>query len=70
MFATRLISGIILVALALLIVGSGGLWLFAASAGISCVGLFELYRVMKMEDKLPGVAGIWGGAGLLWPGVV
>ena len=42
MFATRLISGIILVALALLIVGSGGLWLFAASAGISCVVLFEL----------------------------
>ncbi len=68
MFATRLISGIILVALALLIVGSGGLWLFAASAGISCVGLFELYRVMKMEDKLPGVAGY--GAALAYYGLV
>lgn len=68
MFATRLISGIILVGLALLIVGSGGLWLFAASAGISCVGLFELYRVMKMEDKLPGMAGY--GAALAYYGLV
>ncbi len=57
MFATRLISGIVLVVLALFIVGSGGVLLFAASAGISCIGLFELYRVMKMEDKVLGAVG-------------
>lgn len=69
MFATRLISGIILVVLALLIVGSGGVLLFAASMGISCIGLFELYRVTKMEDKLLGAVGYAAAVayyGLVW----
>ena len=45
MFTTRLISGIILVLLAVLFVGKGGLILFGVTALISLVGLFELYRV-------------------------
>lgn len=57
MFATRLVSGIILVVLALFLVGQGGAVLFLASAAISCIGQFELYRVTKMQDKLLGAVG-------------
>ena len=57
MFATRLISGIILVVLALFLVGQGGVVLFLASLGISVIGQYELYRVTKMEDKLLGCPG-------------
>ena len=49
MFTKRLISGIILVILAIIIVGNGGLLLYATTALISLIGLFELYRVMKIE---------------------
>ena len=49
MFATRLISGIILVVLALFLVGQGGVVLFLASLGISVIGQYELYR---QEDSL------------------
>ena len=55
MFTKRLISGIILVILAIIIVGNGGLLLYATTALISLIGLFELYRVMKIEKKLLGV---------------
>lgn len=71
MFATRLISGIILIVLALFIVGQGGAVLFLASAVISAIGQFELYRVTKMEDKLLGAVGYAAGAAyylLLWCG--
>ncbi|MDO5417356.1 MAG: phosphatidate cytidylyltransferase [Lachnospiraceae bacterium] len=57
MFTTRLISGIILVILSLLIVGKGGALLFVTSAAISAIGLFELYRVTRMQDKLLGAVG-------------
>lgn len=57
MFTTRLVSGIVLVILALLIVGRGGVVLFAACAVLSGIGLFELYRVTKMQDKLLGAVG-------------
>ena len=40
MFTTRLISGIILVAIAIVVVGQGGALLFAVTAAISLVGLF------------------------------
>ena len=46
MFTTRLISGIVLVILAIFFVGKGGALLFAVTALISLVGLFELYRVL------------------------
>ncbi len=57
MFTKRLISGIILVILAIIIVGNGGLLLYATTALISLIGLFELYRVMKIEKKLLGIVG-------------
>ena len=41
MFTTRLISGIVLVILAIFFVGKGGALLFAVTALISLVGLFE-----------------------------
>ena len=43
MFTTRLISGIILVLLSIVIVGQGGILLYAVTALISIIGLFELY---------------------------
>lgn len=69
MFATRLISGIVLVILSLVVVIQGGSVLFLASGIISMIGLFELYRVMKIETKLPGIVGYaaaLGYYGLLW----
>ena len=57
MFTTRLISGIILVLLAVFFVGQGGLLLFAVTALISLIGLFELYRVLKIETRSVGVVG-------------
>ncbi|MGL5435280.1 MAG: phosphatidate cytidylyltransferase [Lachnospiraceae bacterium] len=57
MFTTRLISGIILVILAFFIVGTGGSLLFVASGLISLVGLFELYRVLKVERTILGMIG-------------
>ena len=57
MFTTRLISGIVLVILAAFVLIQGGAFLFLASLVISLVGLFELYRVMKIEKELPGILG-------------
>ena len=45
MFRTRLLSGIVLVALALLLIITGGDVLLVSMGIISLVGLFELYRV-------------------------
>lgn len=69
MFATRLLSGIILVVLAVLIVGAGGSILFAVNGAISMVGLFELYRVLKIErTPLAAIGYLACGAyyGLIW----
>lgn len=69
MFTTRLISGIILVALAVLVVGNGGNILFVTTGAISLIGLFELYRVMKIEKNPLGVVGYLTTIsyyGLLW----
>lgn len=49
MFTTRLVSGVILVLIALFTVGSGGILLFVTTIFISMIGLFELYRVMKIQ---------------------
>lgn len=69
MFATRLISGIVLVILSLVVVGAGGSILFGVVGMISLVGLFELYRVMKIEKTPLGFIG-YGTCiayyGLLW----
>ena len=57
MFTTRLISGIVLVILAAFLLVKGGTLLFLVSLAISLIGLFELYRVMKIEKELPGLVG-------------
>lgn len=59
MFRTRLISGIVLVALAILLVTKGGVLLYCVTAAISLIGMFELYRVMGIEKKAPASPGIW-----------
>ena len=57
MFITRLISGIILVALALLFICTGGDVLLGVMLVLSLIGLFELYRVFKVEKSMPGFLG-------------
>ena len=57
MFATRLISGIFLVIVAAYLLVTGGPVLFAVSLVISMIGLFELYRVLKIDKELPGIIG-------------
>lgn len=69
MFTTRLISGIILVLIALFVVISGGSILFLTTGMISLIALFELYRVMKIEKKPLGAIGyltVISYYGLLW----
>jgi len=56
-FWTRFISGVILVAVALFVVNKGGFVLFCTTLAISLIGLFELYRVLKMEWEPIGWVG-------------
>ena len=48
MFKTRLLSGIVLVILALVVIISGGFVTLFSLLGISLIGMFELYRVFKL----------------------
>lgn len=57
MFKTRLISGIVLVAIALLVIITGGNLLLGVMAAISIIGMFELYRVFGVEKSPAGVVG-------------
>lgn len=57
MFITRLISGIVLVALIIVLGILGGDFLLAATFLISIIGLFELYRVFKIHKSFLGVLG-------------
>lgn len=66
MFATRLISGIILVVIAIFVVGSGGSILFFATGILSLIGLFELYRVMKIEKNILGIVGYLTAVSYYW----
>lgn len=52
MFKTRLLSGIVLVILALLFVIAGGNILLGVAGVISIIGMFELYRVFRFEKTL------------------
>lgn len=56
-FVTRLISGIVLVALMLATIIPGGTVLFVANMLISLIGVYELYKVLGLEKSLPGVTG-------------
>ena len=51
MFRTRLISGIVLVLIALVVLISGGPVLAVTLFLISEIGLFELYRALKIQEK-------------------
>lgn len=57
MFKTRLLSGMVLVALALVLVYLGGDVLLASLLVLSLLGLFELYRVFGIEKSMIGMAG-------------
>ncbi len=64
MFRTRLLSGIVLVAAALVFIISGGYVLLAVTALISLIGMYELYRVAGVERTL--LAGIGYLAAILY----
>lgn len=51
MFVTRLISGIILVIVALITIITGGPVLFFTLLAVSLIGMRELYQVMKVEEE-------------------
>jgi len=57
MFTKRLVSGIILVLLAFFLVTIGGKLLFLVTGMISLIGLFELYRVLRIEKTPLGIIG-------------
>lgn len=57
MFKTRLLSGILLVIIALVTVISGGGILFATLFLISLIGMTELYKVFDIQKKAPGICG-------------
>lgn len=57
MFKTRLISGIVLVIIALVLIITGGNVLLFSMAAISLIGMFELYRVFDIHNKLLGIIG-------------
>lgn len=71
MFKTRLISGILLVIIALVTVISGGSILFATLLAISLIGMSELYKIVDVHKSLLGGVGYVGAAAyyaLLWTG--
>ena len=72
MFWTRLISGIVLVAAALLSIGAGGYVLFFVLAALSAVGMMELYRAMGVCEKQPGLLACTGffGAALYYAAIL
>lgn len=64
MFKTRLLSGIVLVILALVLIITGGNVLLVSTGVISLIGMFELYRIFHLEKSAPGIAGY--GAAILF----
>ena len=57
MFKTRLLSGILLVIIALATIITGGDVLFATLLMISFIGMTELYRILEISNKALGIAG-------------
>ena len=51
MFKTRLLSGILLVIIALATIISGDYVLFFTLLAVSLIGMRELYRAMKVQDE-------------------
>ena len=66
MFVTRLISGVVLVAAALLTIGLGIWVLFFTVLILSLIGAGELYKAMKVrEQSFPGPLELAGYAGIV-----
>ena len=57
MFKTRLLSGIVLVILAIALIVAGGDVLLASTLVISCIGMYELYRVFEVQKSLLAIVG-------------
>lgn len=57
MFKTRLLSGILLVVIALFAIVSGGNVLFGILLALSLIGMTELYKILGIDRKLPGIVG-------------
>jgi len=57
MFKTRLLSGILLVIIALITIISGGDILFATILAISLIGMTEIYKILDVNKKLLGFVG-------------
>ena len=70
MFKTRLLSGIVLVIAAILLIVTGGEVLLFSTLLISCIGMFELFRVFKIEKSVisivPYIAAILYYCNLKW----
>lgn len=60
MFKTRLLSGILLVIIALVTIITGKDVLFATIAAISLIGMTEIYKVLEISNKLLGYVGYAG----------
>lgn len=60
MFKVRLLSGIVLVAIALALVTAGGGILLLGLMLVSLIGQFELYRIFHIEKTLVGAIGYLG----------
>lgn len=57
MFKTRLLSGILLVIIALITIISGGDILFATILAISLIGMTEIYKILEVNKNLLGFVG-------------
>lgn len=57
MFVTRFVSGIILMAITITLMVCGSYPLFWVITLISLIGLFELYRAVKIEKTFPALVG-------------
>ena len=60
MFKTRLISGIVLVAIAVLVIPLGGWPLTALLAAVSVIGMSELFQIEQMQTAAPAVTAYLG----------
>ena len=57
MFLPRLISGIVMVILAIVLILCGGNVLLFSTLAISLIGMYELYRVCKIEKSILALCG-------------
>lgn len=61
MFRTRLVSGIILLAITIAVVVLGGNILYATLFTVSLIGMMELYRIVQVNKAFPGILGYIAG---------